>query len=147
MFGINGYELIILAILAVAILGPERLPEYASQLARLVRELRRMATGAREQLREEVGPEIDEVDWRKLDPRQYDPRRIIKEALLDDVEDAVRPATARSNGSARPAAAHTAAPSPAAAAPARTAAAPPPPVQRIERLGSGERAPFDAEAT
>ena len=147
MFGINGYELIILAILAVAILGPERLPEYASQLARLVRELRRMATGAREQLREEVGPEIDEVDWRKLDPRQYDPRRIIKEALLDDVEDAVRPATAtaRSNGSARPAPAGTG--SAPAAAPPRTAAAPPPPVQRIERLASGERAPFDAEAT
>jgi len=147
VFGINGYELIILAILAVAILGPERLPEYASQLARLVRELRRMATGAREQLREEVGPEIDEVDWRKLDPRQYDPRRIIKEALLDDVEDAVRPATARSNGSARQAPVRTGAESPAAAAPVRTAAAPPPPVQRIERLGSGERAPFDAEAT
>ncbi|MER1996068.1 MAG: Sec-independent protein translocase TatB [Arthrobacter sp.] len=142
MFGINGYELIILAILAVAILGPERLPEYASQLARLVRELRRMATGAREQLREEVGPEIDEVDWRKLDPRQYDPRRIIKEALLDDVEDAVRPATARST--ARPA---TAGAGPAApAAPARPSA-PPPPVQRIERLTSGERAPFDVEAT
>lgn len=144
MFGINGYELIILAILAVAILGPERLPEYASQLARLVRELRRMATGAREQLREEVGPEIDEVDWRKLDPRQYDPRRIIKEALLDDVEEAVRPATARSNGSARPATGGTG--SASAAVPPRTAAAPPP-VQRIERLASGERAPFDAEAT
>jgi len=143
VFGINGYELIILAILAVAILGPERLPEYASQLARLVRELRRMASGAREQLREEVGPEIDEVDWRKLDPRQYDPRRIIKEALLDDVEDAVRPATARSNGSTRPAPAGAA---PAAPAPAQPAA-PVPPMQRIERLDAGELAPFDSEAT
>ena len=53
MIGINGYELIVLAILAVAVLGPERLPEYASQLARLVREIRRMASGAREQLRED----------------------------------------------------------------------------------------------
>ncbi|MBF4993748.1 Sec-independent protein translocase TatB [Arthrobacter gandavensis] len=148
MFGINGYELIILAVLAVAILGPERLPEYASQLARLVRELRRMATGAREQLREEVGPEIDEVDWRKLDPRQYDPRRIIKEALLDDVEEAVRPAAARSKGSARPAAAPYGA-GPAVPAPGGQAAAPPAPspLQRIERLGAGEPAPFDAEAT
>ncbi|MGK3711097.1 Sec-independent protein translocase TatB [Arthrobacter sp. IK3] len=141
MFGINGYELIILAVLAVAILGPERLPEYASQLARLVRELRRMATGAREQLREEVGPEIDEVDWRKLDPRQYDPRRIIKEALLDDVEEAVRPAAGRSNGAVRPAAARP------GAVPAAVAPAAPSPVQRIERLGAGEPAPFDAEAT
>ncbi len=84
MLGINGLELIVLALLGVIILGPERLPEYAAQLGQLVRSLRRMATGAREQLREEMGPEIDDVDWRKLDPRQYDPRRIIKEALADD---------------------------------------------------------------
>nr|WP_231704219.1 MULTISPECIES: Sec-independent protein translocase TatB [Arthrobacter] len=142
-----------MAILAVAILGPERLPEYASQLARLVRELRRMATGAREQLREEVGPEIDDVDWRKLDPRQYDPRRIIKEALLDDVEEAVRPASAP-NPARRPAtvtataAAATAATAATAAAPAAAAASmPAPPFQRLERLGEGERAPFDVEAT
>lgn len=140
MFGINGYELIVLAIIAVVVLGPERLPEYASQLARLVRELRRMATGAREQLREEVGPEIDEVDWRKLDPRQYDPRRIIKEALLDDVEQAVRPA-------ARPAAVRQPARSGAAPSAPSPARQDPPAVQRIERLADGEHAPFDSEAT
>ena len=141
MIGINGYELLVLAILAVVVLGPERLPEYASQLARLVRELRRMATGARDQLREEVGPEIDEVDWRKLDPRQYDPRRIIKEALLDDFEDAIKPV------SARPA---PAAPRGTTGAPgAERAAAPssPPAVKPLMRLQTGERAPFDTEAT
>ena len=146
MFGINGYELIILAVLAVAILGPERLPEYASQLARLVREMRRMASGAREQLREEVGPEIDEVDWRKLDPRQYDPRRIIKEALLDDVEEAVRPAAARSTAPSRPVPERAGA-APAGSAPAFPSPVAPPPVQRIERLAAGERPPFDVEAT
>ncbi|MDR7360102.1 sec-independent protein translocase protein TatB [Paeniglutamicibacter sulfureus] len=87
--GINGSELLVLAVLAVVILGPEKLPEYAAQLARLVKELRRMATGAKEQLREEVGDDIADMDWRKLDPRQYDPRRIIKDALLEDFEDAV----------------------------------------------------------
>ena len=35
-------------------------------------------------MREEMGPDFDELDWKKLDPRQYDPRRIIREALLDD---------------------------------------------------------------
>lgn len=140
MIGINGYELLVLAILAVVVLGPERLPEYASQLARLVRELRRMATGARDQLREEVGPEIDEVDWRKLDPRQYDPRRIIKEALIDDFEDAVKPV------SARPA---PAAPRGSTRAPGAERSAPsaPPAVKPLMRLQAGERAPFDTEAT
>ena len=31
-----------------------------------------------------MGEDFDDVDWRTLDPRQYDPRRIIREALLDD---------------------------------------------------------------
>lgn len=89
MFGINGGEFLILVVLAVFVLGPDKLPVYAQQLARLVKEVRKMATGAKEQLREEVGDEIADMDWRKLDPRQYDPRKIIKDALLDDADDVV----------------------------------------------------------
>ena len=131
MLGINGLELVVLALIAVMVLGPERLPEYAAQLARLVKGLRRMATGAREQLREEVGPELDEVDWRKLDPRQYDPRRIIKEALLDDVEDAFKPV---SDGAPR-AVAPAGAVHPALSVPVGP------------RLPAGQAAPYDLEAT
>ena len=84
MFGINGSEFIVLLVVAAVVLGPERLPQYAAQLGRLVRELRRMAQGASQQMREELGPEFDDLDWRKLDPRQYDPRRIVREALADN---------------------------------------------------------------
>jgi sec-independent protein translocase protein TatB len=89
VFGINPAEFIVLVVVAAVVLGPERLPEYAQQLARLVRELRRMAQGASAQVRDELGPEFDDIDWRKLDPRQYDPRRIVREALSDvwDPED------------------------------------------------------------
>ena len=81
---ISGGELIVLLVLAAIVLGPERLPNYAQQLARLVRELRRMAQGATAQVRQEMGDEFNDVDWKKLDPRQYDPRRIVREALADD---------------------------------------------------------------
>jgi sec-independent protein translocase protein TatB len=89
VFGVNASEFIVLLAVAALVLGPERLPQYTQQLTRLVRELRRMAQGASEQVRAELGPEFDEVDWRKLDPRQYDPRRIVREALEDvfDPED------------------------------------------------------------
>ena len=83
MFGINPQEFLVLLAVAAVVLGPERLPQYTQQLARLVRELRRMAQGATEQVRQELGSEFDDVDWRKLDPRQYDPRRIVREALSD----------------------------------------------------------------
>lgn len=83
MFGLTFDKVLIIGIIAVFLLGPERLPYYASQLAKLVRNLRTMADGAKDRMREEMGPEFDEVDWKKLDPRQYDPRRIIREALVD----------------------------------------------------------------
>lgn len=87
MLGINGGEFIVLALLALAVIGPERLPQYASQLAGFVREARRFAVDARAQVREELGPDFDDVDWRKLDPRQYDPRRIVRDALSEAFDD------------------------------------------------------------
>ena len=83
MAGVTGWEFIALIVLAVVILGPERLPEYAAKLGRLVRQARSMAEGAKGQLREQMGPEFDDINWRQYDPRQYDPRRIVREALLE----------------------------------------------------------------
>jgi sec-independent protein translocase protein TatB len=116
-------KLLIIAIIAVFLIGPDRLPGYAAQLARLVKSLRGMADGAKERMREEMGPEFDEVDWKKLDPRQYDPRRIIREALVDEVA----PAAA-----AKP-----------VSAPYKESAYD----QRQRKLGKSRPAPFDAEAT
>ena len=73
MFGINGPEFILLLIIGLLVIGPSRLPEYTQKLANIVKEVRRMASGAREQIKEEVGIDIDDVDWKKYDPRQYDP--------------------------------------------------------------------------
>jgi sec-independent protein translocase protein TatB len=83
-FGLTFEKLLVIGIIAVFLLGPERLPYYASQLARLTRSLRDLANGAKDRMREEMGPDFDDVDWKKLDPRQYDPRRIIREALVED---------------------------------------------------------------
>jgi sec-independent protein translocase protein TatB len=83
MFGLTFEKLLIIGVIAVFLLGPERLPHYAAQLGRFVRSLRDLASGAKDRMREEMGPEFDEVDWKKLDPRQYDPRRIVREALAD----------------------------------------------------------------
>jgi sec-independent protein translocase protein TatB len=81
---ITGWEFILLIVLAVVILGPERLPEYAARLGRFVRQAKAMAESAKGQLREQMGPEFDDINWQQYDPRQYDPRRIVREALLDD---------------------------------------------------------------
>lgn len=126
MFGLTFEKLMIIGVIAVFVLGPDRLPYYASQLARLVRSLRDLANGAKERMRDEMGPDFDEVDWKKLDPRQYDPRRIIREALVDD-------------GSPPPAAA-TVSP---VVKPVRESAY----AQRLRFEREGKPAPFDSEAT
>ena len=86
MLGINGWEFLILIVLAVVILGPERLPEYAAKLAQGVRKLRVMAEGAKVTLKDQLGPEYQDINWRQYDPRQYDPRRIVREALAEPLD-------------------------------------------------------------
>lgn len=81
MFDINGWELLLLGLLAIVILGPERLPDYAAKFGRFVRQARTMADRARQQLKDEMGPEFSDVDWSAYDPRQYDPRKIVRDAL------------------------------------------------------------------
>ncbi|WP_243064124.1 sec-independent translocase [Humibacter sp. RRB41] len=84
MFGLTIEKLVIIGVIAVFLVGPNRLPKYAAQLGQWARNLRNLANNATDKMREELGPEFEDVDWRKLDPRQYDPRRIIRDALLDD---------------------------------------------------------------
>jgi sec-independent protein translocase protein TatB len=86
VLGLTFDKILVIGIIAVFLLGPDRLPHYAAQLARLVRSLRDLANGAKERMRDELGPDFDDVDWKKLDPRQYDPRRIIREALIEEPE-------------------------------------------------------------
>jgi len=146
VFGLTFDKLLIIGVIAVFLLGPERLPYYASQLARLVRSLRDLASGAKDRMREEMGPEFDEVDWKKLDPRQYDPRRIIREALLDDEPPTTPTITATTAPlAAAGSAAAIAAGTTGRIAPASSASA----EDRLRRLAAGETAPppYDLEAT
>ncbi|WP_284988301.1 sec-independent translocase [Arthrobacter sp. efr-133-TYG-120] len=123
MIDISVEKVALLLIIAVLVLGPTKLPEYARKLGRLIRELRRMASGAQEKLRQELGPEFEDIDWRKMDPRQYDPRRIIREALLEDE------------------------PLPEPAIPTQPQTPGQPPARPVVRLAAGRKAPFDDEST
>ena len=85
MFGINGAELIVLVVVALLVVGPERLPAYAEQLGGWVRALRQFVSTAKDRVATELGEDVGAVDWASLDPRRYDPRRIVREALLEEI--------------------------------------------------------------
>jgi sec-independent protein translocase protein TatB len=143
LFDINGGELLVILLVAVIVIGPSRLPRYAEQLARLTKQARHLLQDARRRVDDELGDEVTDIDWEALDPRRYDPRRIVRDALLDPEPGAgARTAAGTRPASGRPAAARTgsairgSAPPGAAAA---SAPAPPP--------GTGGPPPFDDEAT
>jgi sec-independent protein translocase protein TatB len=102
VFGINGWEFVIILVVAMLVIGPERLPTYAEQLGTMVRRGRDLLQNAKARVDDELGPEFSDVDWSKLDPRQYDPRRIVRDALMDDSpSDYPRPAARAADGSVR----------------------------------------------
>jgi len=83
-FGLTIEKLLVIGVIAALLIGPERLPRYAESLAHFTQRAREFIRGAKERVKDEMGEDFDDVDWRTLDPRKYDPRRIIREALLDD---------------------------------------------------------------
>lgn len=83
MFGDLGMlEIAALLILALFIFGPDRLPKMASDLGRGLRQVRRMATNARRDLRDGLGPEMRDFDFTELNPRTF-----VRKNLLSDLDD------------------------------------------------------------
>lgn len=81
MFNLGPMELIVLAIVGLIVLGPDRLPGLARDAGRMLRTLRDLAQGARTQLRDELGPEFADVDLRNLNPRTAIQRAVLGDDL------------------------------------------------------------------
>ncbi|MFM1727622.1 Sec-independent protein translocase protein TatB [Prescottella soli] len=87
MFGNIGWgEFLVLLVAALVILGPERLPGAVSWVTKTMRQVRDYASGASQQLKDELGPEFD--DLRKPlselnELRGMSPRAVITKHLLD----------------------------------------------------------------
>ena len=82
MFDIGLPEFMVLAIVALFVFGPDRLPEVARQAGRMLRQARGMLSQARSQLTDELGPEFADLDLNDLNPRN-----LVKKHLLDDLDD------------------------------------------------------------
>ena len=151
MFGINGTEMVILVVVALVTIGPKRLPEYAQKLRDFVRQMRRMAEGAKDSVRRDFGDDFKDVDWQKLDPRQYDPRRIVREALVEE-DAAIRESkrqerSSQESTSAESSSADVSTQTDTEAAPTREQS----PIERfqaqVDLRDRSAAAPFDPEAT
>jgi sec-independent protein translocase protein TatB len=117
VFDLSIPKLLVLAVIALVIFGPNELPKIASQAGRALRDLRRIAEGAKNDLREGLGPEFADFEIEDLHPKRF-----VQKHLFDDL-----------NGDNRNSAAQS-----AAAGSARA---------NGTLLAPGERAPYDTDAT
>jgi sec-independent protein translocase protein TatB len=82
MFDVGLLELAVIALVAVVVLGPDKLPDLARQAAQLLHRARGLAHNARDELRNELGPEYSDLELRDLDPRTI-VRKHITEAMAE----------------------------------------------------------------
>lgn len=82
----NAAEIVVLVVLAVIIFGPDKLPELARKTARVINYVRGIANDARGQLREQLGPEFDDIHLSDLNPRNLGTRLLGEDATRDIAE-------------------------------------------------------------
>ena len=121
MFDLSLTKLLVLAVIALVVFGPKELPKIASQAGKALRDLRRIAEGAKADLREGLGPEFQDFEFEDLNPRRF-----VQKHLLEDMAGATQPLVDEYNG---------------------TAAGEAEPVRAQITLLEGEDPPFDLEAT
>jgi sec-independent protein translocase protein TatB len=119
VFDLSIGKILVLGVIALVLFGPDQLPKMAAQAGRALRDLRRLADGARADLREGLGPEFSDFDIADLNPKNF-----VRKHLFDDLDDLSDPSPllhqtdAEGNGAAAG-----------------------------QLLASGERPPYDSEAT
>ncbi|TCN55067.1 sec-independent protein translocase protein TatB [Rhodococcus sp. SMB37] len=141
MFGNIGWgEFMVLLIAALVVLGPERLPGAVSWVTKSLRQVRDYASGARQQLKDELGPEFEDLQKPLSDLNQLrgmTPRAVITKHLLDGDDSILTgnfdsPSTPSANGSGS---------SPGGSTPI------PPRPNMSKPLAPGEIPPIDPDAT
>lgn len=126
MFDLSIEKILVLAVLALIIFGPDQLPKIASQAGRALRDLRRIAESAKADLQEGLGPEFHDFDITELHPKNF-----VRKHLWDEFE-----GNGHGNGNGNGGV--TGSPQEAAAFSAADGASLPTP---------GEPPPYDSEAT
>lgn len=80
MFGMGLGELLVIGVVALLVIGPDRLPGAAANFGKTVRQLREQAARARRDIDDALGPEITEL---RRTVQDLDPRR----ALLGEIDE------------------------------------------------------------
>lgn len=141
-FDIGAFELMALVVLGVLIFGPDKLPKVIQDVMGFIRKVRAFSENAKEDIRNELGPEFKNFDFEDLNPRTFVRKNVLdnddlglKEIRngfdLKELTDGISPASLAKGGGSGAAAGSAGAPE----------------LRKREQLDPGERPPYDADAT
>jgi sec-independent protein translocase protein TatB len=154
VFDLSITKLLVLAVIALIVFGPNELPKVASQAGKVLRDLRKIAEGAKADLREGLGPEFQDFDFEDLNPRRFVQKHLLEDgagdgaqALFDDLKSTSATISSGINEAlnGRPAGATAQAGSAAPAAQTGNGADATAAARGV--LADGAEPPFDLEAT
>ena len=114
MFDLSPLKLLVLAVIALVVFGPNELPKMAAKAGKALRELRRIAEGAKSDLREGLGPEFADFDVDDLNPRRF-----VQKHLLSDLNGDVNGHDGAEAGASNPSPSHAWRPPPRRGTPLR----------------------------
>jgi sec-independent protein translocase protein TatB len=143
VFDLSFTKILVLAVIALVVFGPNELPKVASQAGRMLRDLRRIAEGAKTDLKEGLGPEFQDFDFDDLNPRRFVQKHLLEEPA--NVPASVGMSVANGgevNGAAANGVAITGAATTAAGTVSDVAVS-----EASNILAEGENPPFDFDAT
>jgi sec-independent protein translocase protein TatB len=99
VFDLSISKLLVLAVIALVIFGPNELPKMASQAGKALRDLRRIAEGAKNDLREGLGPEFADFEFEDLHPKRFVQKHFLDDLNGDPAKAAAQPMrSAQTNG-------------------------------------------------
>lgn len=88
MLDIGAGELLGLALVALLLVGPNKLPTFAKDAARFIRKVRDFAQSATSDLRENLGPGFEDLSVSDLNPKSFI-RKHVRQALEDEPANAL----------------------------------------------------------
>ncbi|MEV6052417.1 sec-independent translocase [Streptomyces sp. NPDC052107] len=148
---IGPLELVTIIVLAVLVFGPDKLPKVIQDVTRTVRKIREFSESAKQDIREELGPEFKDFEFEDLNPKTFIRKQLDNDELglkeirngfdlkteMAEVTDAVHGRESEASSSSS-----SSASSSGSASSGRIDM-----TKKPEEPGKDERPPFDADAT
>ncbi|MCX5526366.1 sec-independent translocase [Streptomyces bobili] len=78
---IGPLELVTIIVLAVLVFGPDKLPKVIQDVMRTVRKIREFSESAKQDIRQELGPEFKDFEFEDLNPKTFIRKQLDNEDL------------------------------------------------------------------